>query len=73
MDLPVSQVVLDRAADLAQRYRLRGADAVHLGAVLELQDALSDLDEQMIFITSDQELLAAARSVGLEVENPVFV
>ena len=48
-----------RAGDLAETHRLRGADAVHLAAAEELAD------EETVFVTADAGQRAAARELGL--------
>ena len=51
----------DRAADLAFKHALSGADAVHLASVLTLSDA------EPVLITWDRRLAAAAVVAGLSV------
>lgn len=69
--LHITGEVIDRAADLARHHKLRGADAVHLATALDLWRVLTDINEPLVLVTSDEELLEAARAVGLLVENPV--
>ncbi len=69
--LPLSEELVERAAELAQHYHLRGADAIHLAAALSLQNALAQTNETVVLVTSDRELLAAAKDAGLAVEDPV--
>jgi predicted nucleic acid-binding protein len=71
--LPVSDGLLNQAAQLARRHRLRGADAVHLAAALQLRDALAETGEELLLVASDQELLAAATAVGIRTEDPVAI
>jgi uncharacterized protein len=52
-------VLVRRAAALAEREALRGYDAVHLAAALEVQ---AD-----VFVCADAQLVLAARSSGLQV------
>ena len=63
--------VVDRAMLLARRYGLRGYDAVHLAAVLEL-DAMfrSAGAAALTLISSDRDLLLAAVSEGTAVDDP---
>jgi uncharacterized protein len=59
--------VLRTARRLIQKYPLRGFDAIHLASALTLK---ADLDEEMVFIASDDRLLHAAKSESLPVINP---
>lgn len=56
----VSDVLSRRAADLAVRHRLRGMDALHLAAALQVK-AAGDLS----LVTWDRELREAARREGI--------
>lgn len=63
--------IIEQAADLAEKYALRGYDAVQLASAVYLhnrrrQTALSAL----IFISSDNALNIAAGAEGLQVDNP---
>ncbi len=63
--------VTERAMDLAAAHGLRGYDAVHLGAALDIQDvrrtmALPDLT----FVSADTNQRQAAAAEGLLVEDP---
>jgi uncharacterized protein len=60
--LPLFETVLDRAADLAWDWGLRGYDAVQLGVAVSWQEAL---EMPVTFATFDQKLWAAAGRVGL--------
>ena len=69
--LEIDEPVADEAARLAERYFLRGYDAVQLAAALEVarirvQSGASGL----IFVSADKDLNNAAQSEGLAVENP---
>ena len=56
---------------LAQRYTLRGYDAVHLAAALELQAAQQSLQAPpLTFVSADAEQIQAAQAEGLLVEDP---
>lgn len=64
--------VIERAMVLAGRYRLRGYDAVHLAAALELAEGLQVLDlSPLVFVSADTEQLAAAVAESLEILNPL--
>lgn len=47
------------AGELAQRYGLRGYDAVHLAAALAVND------DDVVLVTGDLELAAAAKAAGM--------
>ena len=61
---------VDTAKEQARVWALRGADAIHLASALMLQRRFGDEEDQMIFVTSDQELKEVATSVGLTVSDP---
>lgn len=63
--------VINRASDIAKSLALRGADAIHLASALELQQRFTDPADQLIFVTSDTELLRAAQVSGLTVVDPM--
>lgn len=70
LTLPPDQ--LRRAVDLTQRRPLRGFDAVHLAAALDLEEQLlaAGLDG-VRFVSADNVLCAAAQSEGFPVSNPI--
>ncbi|MBM4460535.1 MAG: type II toxin-antitoxin system VapC family toxin [Chloroflexi bacterium] len=69
--LAVSQTILDLATELATRHPLRAYDAIHLAAVLDWTHDLTEVDlPAPIFVSADENLLAAARAEGLVAENP---
>ncbi len=70
--LQLTDEVVERAVNLARRYRLRGADAVHMATALNLDAALAEINDAVILVASDDELLDAARADGLRVENPAL-
>jgi hypothetical protein len=57
----VSEEVVLRAGDLAERHELRGFDAVHLASALET------LSDGTPLVTWDEDLSRAARAEGLAV------
>jgi hypothetical protein len=69
--LHVSDQTIDRAMTLAEKHGLRGYDSVQLATALELhaERSLSNLTP-LIFVSSDTQLITAARAEGLIVENP---
>jgi len=52
------------AGNLAERYLLRGFDAIHLASALAFQESI---DEQVTFSAWDDRLLTAARAEGLTI------
>ena len=58
------------ACDVATRFALRGADAIHLASALLLQRRFAEADDRLILVTSDRELKEAAQSSGLPVIDP---
>ena len=61
--LPVNEVTVQRADDLACRHGLRGFDAVHLACALIYMESLG---EQVTMATYDRELWQAAKAEGLQ-------
>lgn len=69
--IPLSEDVLKRAIRLAEKYALRGYDAVQLAAATGLNDLRQSLGQLAItLISADTELNAAAVAEGLVVEDP---
>jgi uncharacterized protein len=69
--IDVGQSIVVQAIDLTRRRKLRGYDAVHLACALFLQETL--LDQGLpapTLLSADQELLDAALSEGLAMDNP---
>jgi len=61
--ITVTHALLRRAGDLAETQALRGYDAVHLASA----EAISDAETALV--TSDRQLLTAARHLGLATVN----
>ncbi|GAP93571.1 type II toxin-antitoxin system VapC family toxin [Leptolyngbya sp. NIES-2104] len=61
--------VLNQAKQITGSLALRGADSIHLASAVILQSRLLQGD-QIIFITADGELEAAAQSCSFHVLNP---
>jgi len=64
---PVSSAVLSHATELARRYALRAGDAVHMATALRVRRAAL---MGIIIVASDDELLDAVKSEGLEGLDP---
>ncbi len=59
----ITEGLVDAAGDLAEQERLRGYDAIHLAAALQIG---ADL-----LTSADSDLCAAATRRGLHVANPI--
>ena len=69
--IEISADVIARAMDLAERYGLRGYDAVQLSAALFLRDQCRVANvPDPVLIAADAELNSAALSEGLRVDDP---
>ena len=69
--IEVSETLLQQAVQLALSHGLRGYDAVHLAAGVELNRLHREVGLTPItFISADKELNAAALAEGLGVEDP---
>ena len=64
--VPVDADIISRGAALAQLHRLRAADAIQLASALRLAASLPGIS----LLTSDAEMLLAAKAEGLQVDNP---
>jgi predicted nucleic acid-binding protein len=70
--LPVDRPVIDRAVDLTQRHRLRGYDAIQQTTALVASETVQSQNlPAPTFVAADNDLLTAATSEGLPVENPL--
>ncbi len=70
--LPVDRLVIDRAVELTQRHRLRGYDAVQLATVLVTTETMQMQNlSAPLFVAADRDLLTAAGTERLSVENPL--
>lgn len=65
--LNVTGTTVAAAGDLAERHALRGFDALHLAAALDLRSAAGG--SPVTFSTADQRLAAAARLEGLDLSD----
>ena len=65
----VTEMLIQRAGDLAERYRLRGYDSVHLAAAEQVA-AVAQSGATFAFAVFDTELRDAARKHGLPLLNP---
>ena len=69
--IEIDAVVIERAAGLAEKYALRGYDAVQLSAALTANNArISVGASPLIFVCAADKLNDAAKAESLAVENP---
>ena len=55
----------------ADKYELRGYDAVQLAAAIEIENELKAVGAaSLVFVSADEDLNEVARAEGLSVENP---
>jgi len=66
---PVDTFTTDDVSTLIQRHSLRSLDALHLASCLGIRSQLHP-GGALLFIASDQRLLAAAHTEGLDVWDP---
>lgn len=57
----------DLAMNLAEKHRLRAADALQLAVALDVARVMRT---PLTFVAADVELLGAARAEGLAIDNP---
>ena len=74
-EIELKSNVLSEAVLLAEKYSLRGYDAVQLASALKIHTHLINLkidfnSSSFTFVSADNELNTAALSEGLAVENP---
>lgn len=63
----LGEKVLERCRGVVELFPLRGPDAVQLATALEFQSLVS---KTLLFVSSDQRLLDAARKSGLRTLDP---
>lgn len=68
--VPATLSIVVHAANLAQQHPLKGYDAVQVASGLALDQAIESEDLELIFVSSDQQVLNAAAGEGLMVANP---
>ena len=62
--------VVEKSLEIADAFALRGSDSVHLASALQLRNDLGIDSNEFTFVTSDQELKAAAVTAGLVLVDP---
>jgi len=71
IQIQMTEEVVSLAKELTKKLFLRGADSVHMASALILQKRFEKDDDRLIIIASDNELKAAARTLGIEVTDPI--
>jgi uncharacterized protein len=71
--LDLSSGAYEEALGLAWNQKLRGADAIHLAAALQLREQTVRCSLDFVFVTADDELVRAAQSLDVAVTNPAEV
>lgn len=68
--LPLNDNQLFNSLPHTRKYNLNSADAFHLSAILELQDALTSLGNKIIVCSADERLIKASKSEAVHTLNP---
>ena len=70
--IPIDKILCQHAAQLVEKYYLRGYDSVQLACALRVNGWLLHAGSQtgLTFLSADQDLFKAAASEGLATENP---
>jgi predicted nucleic acid-binding protein len=67
----LTEEIIEDAARLARKHGLRAYDAVQLAAALDTRRIVSQVEStEVILVSSDVELNAAAAAEGFQVEDP---
>ena len=67
----LTEEIIEEAASLAKKHGLRAYDAVQLAAALDTSRVISQIEStQLILVSADLELNAAATAEGLATEDP---
>jgi predicted nucleic acid-binding protein len=69
IEYPLTAAVMQEAVIVSDRSALRALDALQLATALEARSSVFDQDV-ITLVSSDQELLTAAKSEGFEVWDP---
>ena len=66
----IRAALVNQAMRLAERHFLRGYDAIHLAAALQVHRRCLALGQLLTLVSADADLNAAALAEGLLVEDP---
>jgi hypothetical protein len=68
---PVSDSIIQQAADLIRHHPLRAYDAVQLATAIYIDNRLqAESGITLLFLSADDQLIEAARRKGLAADNP---
>ena len=62
--------IQSEATYLTQKYPLKAIDAIHVATALQLNRSLSEYDLSLTLVSSDHQVLTAAKAEKLSTENP---
>ena len=68
--IPVNAGLIVEAVQLTQKHSLKALDAFHVAAALQLSRVLAEFEFPLTVVSSDHQVLTAARAENLPVENP---
>jgi predicted nucleic acid-binding protein len=68
--MQLSDDIAEHAAESAVRWKLKGADAVHLASALQIRSTVKLSGGEVHFVCADRRLAAAAQRAGLDVIDP---
>jgi len=69
--IEIDKVVVEKAAQLVQKYPIRAYDSIQLASALKLDPNLGDSEPNTyIFVAGDIRLLTAAQAENLDIDNP---
>ncbi|MBI4446874.1 MAG: hypothetical protein HY645_13335 [Acidobacteria bacterium] len=63
----MSTALVSQATEIARRHAVKAGDAIHIASALRLRQAPSP---EVVFVTSDRELLQASQVAGFATLNP---
>ena len=65
--VPIDNYIMELAMKLVIKHNLRSLDSIHLATALMISQYV---EKEVVFISSDSELLKAAKKEGFEIINP---
>lgn len=68
--VPVNPSIFMRALWLTQKYPLKAYDAVQLALASRVNDVSTERKSPFVFVSSDKQLLTAAKAEDLAIDNP---
>ncbi len=70
IQIQLTSEIVEISKSLTNRFALRGADAIHLASAFLLKERFVHQNDQLILVTSDLELIAAAQDSKMVVLDP---